>query len=69
MEQLPDYGDLIPLDEFKGACDCGAFIDYDGFGHYATKHQMDGDYEVRPSNVVKGEVAPEWATHVMWFNR
>jgi hypothetical protein len=64
MVPVPDYGELMPLANFRKACDEGWLISYDGSGHYATAHEMDRD-----SDVWDGSSAPEWATHVAWFNR
>lgn len=63
MQPIPKYGDLITIEEFKQCVQCGAFIPYDGDGCYATETRMDDD-----SNVWMDD-APDWATHVMWFNR
>jgi hypothetical protein len=65
------YGDLMTFEEFKDAVEDGVFIDDDGSGDWATS---EGYYETGPSvfpsdlsreNFVK----PDWATHVMWYNR
>jgi hypothetical protein len=69
LDDLPEYGDIIELEKFQSACKNGLFIDYDGDGHYATETGMDRTHRVCPSKVLAGEVAPEWATHVVWFNR
>ncbi len=64
---IPDYGDLMTLDEFIENCEDGLFIDYDGFGHYATATEM-SSIEVCPSDITTGDIRREW-THVCWFNR
>jgi len=35
FEPLDNIGELMTMEHFIGAVKCGAFIDYDGFGHYA----------------------------------
>lgn len=60
--------------EFMDAVRTGCFIDYDGYGYYATEDRV-SDEVVRPSDVyvADDETAsldhPSWATHVDWYNR
>jgi hypothetical protein len=68
MNSIPEYGDHMPITDWLDCVKCGGFIDYDGTGNLATVDQM-SDEEVRPSMVKKGWKAPDWATHVVWFNR
>lgn len=66
FEPIPEYCDLIPINEF----DPRLFTDYDGNGYWATKDEMsrtsifawDGERVVY-SKVLK------WATHIAWFNK
>jgi len=67
MEDIPDYGDLIPLSEWLENVKFGAFIDYDGHGNLATETQC-SDIVIIPSEV-EGYVFPEWTTHIVWYNR
>lgn len=68
-EPLPTYGDLMTLEDFVRRCKDGSFIDYDGFGNFATKTEMFRK-EVHPSDVIKKDFKPKPEfTHVMWFNR
>jgi hypothetical protein len=55
MEPLSDFGDHMFLDEFIEDCKCGGFIDYDGFGYYATADQ-ETDIEVVPSEIMEGKI-------------
>jgi len=64
---LPNYGDLIPLKEFKQHVKDGSFIDYDGHGNLATKNSI-SDIVVQPSTIKKIKI-PSWVTHVCWYNR
>ena len=70
----PDLGSLMPLSEFVDSCELGHFINYDGFGNYATAKET-SDIEVRPTDVARNGKrlasfqAPSWATHVVWYNR
>jgi hypothetical protein len=68
-EPLPTYGNLYTLEEFMENCRNGGFIDYDGFGNFATAKEM-YNKEVYPSDVLKKNFKPQPEfTHVMWFNR
>jgi hypothetical protein len=63
-------GDLIPLAEFIGDVKDGGFIDYDGFGNWATETRYLPRVDVYPSMIKKGTAkAPKWVTHVLWYNR
>ena len=67
MSPIPDYGDLMTLEDWVSAVKSGGFIDYDGDGRYATEKEISNKY-VKPSDVRKGKVDKSW-THVVWFNR
>lgn len=67
MEPIPSYGDHITLEHFIEYCEAGAFIDYDGFGYYATAYEMT-DIIIKPSDVKKGEIDTAYS-HIVWFNR
>lgn len=54
--------------EFVDCCECGGFIDYDGYGYLACEEYMT-DKVVYPSDVVSEEFCPGEYTHVVWFNR
>jgi len=56
LESIPDYGDHMTLEDFIEYCKHGSFIDYDGYGRYATDTQIvkAEDWEdgmVRPSDI------------------
>jgi len=63
----PRLGDLMTLDEFINDVESGMFIDYDGFGCYAT---MDEETKimVRPSDLKRGLIKKEYPL-IVWFNR
>lgn len=74
---LHDYelSDVYTVKGFLEFCECGAFIDYDGYGHPAicidnTGHVQEGlsdrMIDVRPSKLDR---IPSDATHIVWFNR
>jgi hypothetical protein len=66
----------MTLQEWKIEVEWGGFIDYDGYGYFATKTQ-ESDIQVSPSDYWDGSkktvnvswVEPDWATHIVWYNR
>lgn len=67
LEKQDDIGNLMTLEDFVEACDCGGFIDYDGYGYYATADKQ-SDVVISPSDVSL-ELVREDFTHVKWYNR
>jgi hypothetical protein len=67
-EPIPDYGDLMSLQEWREAVACGGFIDYDGHGIYSNGTVMFRDKLAIPSEARIVE-PPEGTTHVVWFNK
>lgn len=65
-QDILDYGDVMTVDEFKDCCDCGGFIDYDGFGYLVKDGKMNDEIEICPS---KRHLIPKSATHICWLNR
>jgi hypothetical protein len=65
---FPIYGDLFTMEQFRQDCADGYFIDYDGSGCLATATGMSREV-IYPSMFKQGVVFPEWATHVVWFNK
>jgi hypothetical protein len=69
----------MTIADWLDCCARSAFIDYDGHGRWATATQMQKDQpwgrhemrtEIKPSDTKQpGFAPPEWATHVVWFNR
>ena len=66
-EEIPDYCDLMPLEEFVAACEGGGFIDSDGEGYYATDKLMTR-ISCRPRFAVAGILRTDF-THIAWFNK
>ncbi len=72
---LPDYGDLMKLEDFQAHCRDG-FIDHDGYGHPAgcesgfydvrAQLRMDPNVTIIPSEC---DDIPLGTSHVVWFNR
>ena len=57
----------MPIKTFQNLVKQRCFTDYDGYGYYATETEESNQY-VELSELVKG-IYPEWATHVMWYNK
>jgi hypothetical protein len=69
FEELEDIGDLMTVKEWLDSVACHAFIDYDGHGYWATATKQ-SNASVCPSDITdKKLVPPEWATHIVWYNR
>lgn len=68
FEPIPDYGDLMPLQEWIDGVECGGFIDYDGHGTLATA-DMNTCHSISPSDWSTDLKLPEWVTHIVWYNR
>ena len=66
-EKIPDYGDVFTMGDFVNACQIGAFINYDGYGQYATDKIMFRDM-ILPSHVTKRNNVKNYP-YVVWFNR
>ena len=64
---IPNYGDHMTILEFIEAVESGGFIDYDGFGKYASETEM-SEIVVRPSDIKNGRLVRGFS-HVVWFNR
>lgn len=60
-EPVPQCGDHMSAEDFMSYQQCGAICPGDGLGYWATATHMSG---------VRAFVdKPDWATHVVWFNR
>jgi hypothetical protein len=66
MEPHDDIGDLMTLEDFVSACG-NMFIDYDGFGYYATETEQT-DIIIKPGDVMR-DIHRKDFTHVKWYNR
>lgn len=69
LRPFDDVGDLFTIEDWNQCVDSGCFINYDGFGKYATTDGF-SDVRVWPSDRTREKLKPpSWATHVLWFNR
>jgi len=68
-KEIPDYGDLMTMEDWLDCVESGGFIDYDGSGRYSDGKRM-ANKPVYPSDVEAGRLLKETEfTHVVWFNR
>lgn len=67
-EEIPDYGDVMTVEEFGEHVRGGMFIDYDGWGNYIKDGKMSRKHLAHPSDFLQ-DGAPEGFTHVCWFNK
>lgn len=71
LVSLPEYGDHMTMQDWISCVECGGFIDYDGYGCYATKTKMLSNgklYHIKPSDLKAGKINRKWS-HVVWFNK
>lgn len=62
LRPLGKLGDHMTAEDFEECVQCSCFIPYDGDGNWAT---VDGESKLN----VWENARPEWATHVVWYNK
>ena len=67
LDEIPDYGDVMSLEDFKACVESGGFIDSDGFGKYA-RDGKESDIEIRPSDIRYDMVRTDFDL-VVWYNK
>ena len=65
---VPNYGDMMTLEEFIDLCKCDALIDYDGHGYYAESQEIITDVLCIPSDILNGDIKNEYQ-YMIWFNK
>ena len=60
-EEIPDYGDLMTVEEWQAHVKSGGFIRYDGWGYYVKDGKM--------SNDICWDEPVLDSTHILWLNR
>ena len=58
--------DVFTVEDFKGCCESGALIDYDGYGSPIKDKKVDKEIIILPSTLDR---IPKDATHIVWFYR
>lgn len=66
-EDVPEYGDVMNLREFITCCQCGGFIDYDGFGEYIKDGKTSG-IRIYPSDIKYGCIRKDF-DQIVWYNK
>lgn len=64
----PENCDVYSIEEFRGMCECGGFIDYDGDGFYA-KDGKESNILVKPSDIAADLYRDKEFDSVVWYNR
>ena len=67
LNDIPDYGDKIPLKTFVDCCKYHGFINDDGEGYYATEDK-ESSIPAVPSEIVAGFVRKDFP-YVVWYNK
>lgn len=67
LEKAPDYADSFEKNDWLQFVKFGAFIPDDGCGMWAAKSDDGFLYESTDHDAFGP--APEWATHVAWYNK
>jgi hypothetical protein len=68
LHPMPDYGDLMTLEEFLVAVKAGGIGDDDGSAYLASTLGCTG-IQVRPSDVLGGITLGTKFSHIAWFNK
>jgi hypothetical protein len=73
FERYDGNGYVMTRERFEKAVRDGNFTDYDGYGELAkidpgTKRTLVSNRGVKPSSLVEFRW-PQWATHVVWYNK
>lgn len=67
LVKIPDYADVIPIQEWLMGVNMGCFNDDDGDGFWATQtHQLKDDHFNIWQDIANH---PDWATHVAWYGK
>lgn len=62
-------GHLMTIKEWKGCCDDGGFIDYDGYGDLVNSDCEVVGKTVSPSDYTEGRVVLDDAKYILWYNK
>jgi hypothetical protein len=66
IEEIPDHGHVMTVDEFLDSVVFGELLDCDGFGHPSRNGRMTRTIIIQPSFTTD---IPKDATHIIWFNK
>ena len=69
-KSIPNYGEIMTIEEFKYAVKSGSFNDDDGHGEAICNNRMHSglldNTSIYPSSI---DTIPKDATHIIWFNK
>jgi hypothetical protein len=67
---LPDFGDLVSIQEFVEWCNGGYVTDNDGSGYYSDGRIYWHEEEAIPSNIRNNIISNDIRhRYVIWFNK
>jgi len=67
FSELDNTGDVMSLKDFIDFCECGGFIDHDGFGYYVRDGKM-SDIKIFPSDIKHNKYRKDFDT-IVWYNK
>lgn len=67
LSDIPDFADVMPLQDFIDCVNDGGFIDYDGSGNYVLNGK-ETNITIHPSDVKFGTIRWEFDS-VAWYNK
>ena len=67
FREIPDYADVMSIEEFKDSCLWGGFINSDGTGRY-VKDGKESDIYIYPSDFKHNFVREDFDS-VAWYNK
>lgn len=65
---MPNYGNLMTVEDFRHQCEIGGIMNSDGSGYYANPPNYYHGIHARPSDMISGRILKGF-THVAWFNK
>lgn len=69
-KEIPDYGDLIPINDWKEDVINEFFTDYDGCGNWVKDGKMTDGWGDNVCSITAIDLAiKDGITHVCWFNK
>ena len=70
VEPLPNYGDIIPISEWKDGVRCKVFTSSDGCGNFVKNGKMTSSFEDNVCDLSEiDKMQKKGATHIIWFNK
>jgi len=67
-DEISKYADVFPIEDFVQDCKDGLFINGDGFGNPVMGNKMNGDVDIYPSMIRRGDYDKRY-THIAWYNK